>query len=97
MAITFVLGLVLVFTATSLYHPAVHRKLLTFLVMMVSLPLGAALHFVDRWVCRSRRLRGLPEVARTGLVVLAGIALTAALMALGYGLAELAHLNEAAF
>lgn len=44
----------------------------------------------------SRGPGGLPGIARTGLVILAGIALSAILMAIGYFLASLAGLNQAA-
>jgi hypothetical protein len=92
--ITGALAFVLVITAIWLYHPAVHRKMLTLLVFLAALPLGLALRAVDRLVFGSRRLGGLPEIARTGLVFLAGIALSAAIMAMGYFLAGLANLNE---
>jgi hypothetical protein len=95
LAITAVLGSVLAFTAVWFYHPAVHRKLLVFVVFLAAFPLGVALRGVDRLVFQSRRLAGLPEVARTGLVILAGIALSVLLMAMGYLLAAWAGLNDA--
>jgi hypothetical protein len=94
LAITAVLGCVLAATAIWFYHPAVHRKLLVFLVFLAAFPLGLALRGVDRVVFLSPGLAGLPGIARTGLVVLAGIALSVTVMAIGYLLAGLAGLND---
>ena len=96
LAITAVLACEVLGTAIWRYHLAVHRKLLTFLVFLAALPLGAALHRVDRLVFRSKGLGGLSGNARAGLVALAGIALWAVVMAIGNLLASLALLNEAA-
>jgi len=52
-----------------------------------------ALRVADRLIFRSRGQGGLPEVARAVLVILAGIALSAVLAAVGYGVAALAGLN----
>lgn len=95
-AITAVLASVLAAIAIWRYHPAVHRKVLLALVLLAAVPLGAALGVVDRLVFRSRGLSGLPEIARVGLVIVAGIALSAGVMGVGYLLAEWAALNEAA-
>lgn len=94
LAITAVLVVVLLVLAIERYHPAVHRKLLTLLVLLVALPLGAALQRVDRLVFRSRRLRVLPAFVRLGLVAAGGVALAAVVAAIGYGLAELAAMGD---
>ena len=88
--ITVFLSMAIAIIATWLYHPAVHRKLLVGLVLLVTWPMWVALRRVDRLVFRHRRLRGLPEIVRTGLVVLAGITLAATVMAISYLLAMLA-------
>ena len=86
-AITSAVALVLALAAAWFYHPAVHLKVLTFLVLLAALPLGAVLHRVDRLIFLSPGLSRLSEMARTGLVVLAGILLAAIVVALGYLLA----------
>lgn len=95
-AITAVLACVLAAVAIGFYHPAVHRKVLLILVLLAAVPLGAAMRGVDRLVFLSRSLRFLPDFARVGLVIVAGIALSTGVMAIGYLLAELAGLNETA-
>ena len=95
-AITSALAFVLAITAAWLYHPAVHRKILTLLALLAALPMGAALRGVDRRIFSSPGLSGFSEMARTALLILAGIVLLAAVMALGYFLATLINLNEAA-